>query len=242
MNTENPNNIDIFICTHKESYIPVTNNAYKLLCCGGNHISNDVLDVYDDNTGDNISHLNGFYCELSGIYWVWKNWDVKDYVGFCHYRRYFKFMDDIPNMDNEDCDVIILKPITLSKSNAEMYAEWHNIDDLNLIVDIAKYKYGVWHNETLSTNMFNARNMFIMNKNLFYEYCEFLFGVLNDYCVRKGIKSMTDVYCQILSDSKYGNKYKHQARLAGFIGERLLQIWVNWKQLKIKTVDCEFFI
>lgn len=230
------NNIDIFICTHTNYNIPVKNDVYKLISCGAKDIEGAIM----DNTGDNISRLNGFYCELSGIYWVWKNWELKDYVGFCHYRRYFEFMDDVPNMDNEDCDVIILEPIKLDYSMRDAYSNWHNVDDLDLIIDIAKYEYGVYHNETLSTNLFNARNMFIMSKDLFNEYCEFLFGVLTEYCKRKNIKSMVDVYCQVLSNPKYGHryKYKHQARIGGFLAERLMQTWVSWKQLKIKMVKC----
>lgn len=46
------------------------------------------LGYVKDNTGDNISAKNPNYCELTGLYWAWKNLHT-DYIGLVHYRRYF---------------------------------------------------------------------------------------------------------------------------------------------------------
>ncbi len=51
-----------------------------------------------DDTGDNISDLNRYFCEFTGIYWAWKNYDKlgnPDYIGYVHYRRNFIFDENI---------------------------------------------------------------------------------------------------------------------------------------------------
>ncbi|EBF5853432.1 DUF4422 domain-containing protein, partial [Campylobacter jejuni] len=53
-----------------------------------------------DDTGDNISYLNRYLNELTGIYWAWKNYDKlgnPDYIGFMHYRRHFIFDNNFTN-------------------------------------------------------------------------------------------------------------------------------------------------
>lgn len=49
------------------------------------------LGYITDDTGDNISEENPYYCELTAIYWGWKNLNC-EYIGLQHYRRYFNFI------------------------------------------------------------------------------------------------------------------------------------------------------
>ena len=60
----------------------------------GADISSVDLNMLKDNSGDNISDLNPFYCEMTGVYWAWKNDEASDYVGAFHYRRLFDFNID----------------------------------------------------------------------------------------------------------------------------------------------------
>jgi len=82
-----------------------------------------------DDTGDNISILNNLLNEMTSIYWFWKNKELPAYVGFNHYRRFFK-LDDI--QDYENYDIIVSKPIWSSDkiSLAYQYKHYHVLNDL----------------------------------------------------------------------------------------------------------------
>ena len=78
--------IQILVTTHKKYEMP--KESYYLPI----HVGRDgkeSIGYIGDNTGDNISLKNPYYCELTGVYWAWKNLEA-DYVGLVHYRRQFK--------------------------------------------------------------------------------------------------------------------------------------------------------
>ena len=80
--------IKIIVCYHKPGKY-ISNDVY-LPVHVGKDISKYDLPIQGDNEGDNISSLNYTYCELTGLYWAWKNIKA-DYIGLCHYRRFFTF-------------------------------------------------------------------------------------------------------------------------------------------------------
>lgn len=84
--------VKIVVATHKKykmpsdaMYIPLHVGAEGKKDSDGNELD---LGYIKDNTGENISILNPSFCELTGLYWAWKNLD-SDYIGLVHYRRYF---------------------------------------------------------------------------------------------------------------------------------------------------------
>lgn len=84
-------NIKIAIAYHKPATILKGENIFPLHV--GKAISDVDLGIQGDNTGDNISEKNPLYCELTGIYWLWKN-TTADYKGLMHYRRIFTLQKD----------------------------------------------------------------------------------------------------------------------------------------------------
>lgn len=82
-------NLRIFVTHTSNKNDEVINNAlYTDVVAGAVNQKLPMPEGFvGDNTGDNISEKNKYYCELSTQYWAWKNVDA-DYYGFCHYRRY----------------------------------------------------------------------------------------------------------------------------------------------------------
>ena len=88
--------IKIMVCTHKDYVMPA--DSIYLPIQVGKKLSDLELGIQSDQDVervecDNISSLNPLYCEMTAMYWAWKNIrkvfpDVQ-YVGLCHYRRYF---------------------------------------------------------------------------------------------------------------------------------------------------------
>ena len=197
------------------------------------------LGYVGDNTGDNISAKNANYCELTGLYWAWKNLKC-DYVGLCHYRRYFagknlhtnnaeKKKAVILNRKDyekllQEYDVILpVKRNYYIETVRSQYEHAHNkrdLDEAEKIVSELYPEYSKAFAKVMSRTRLYILNMFVMKKTLFDEYCSWLFTILFELEKRIDISSY--------------NQY--EARVFGFISERLFNIWLEKKQLKIKEV------
>ena len=147
MKKEN-NKIEIYIAAHKKFNEP-EDKLYIPLHVGSE--GKDDLGYKKDSTGDNISKKNPNYCELTGIYWIWKN-SKADIVGLVHYRRYF-YKTVVSNknklLDKEDIekllskyDIIVApKGYTWGSTVRDKYNEMHIKDDLDKCEKILKKKY-----------------------------------------------------------------------------------------------------
>ncbi len=226
------NNIKVIIATHKKYEMP-RNEMYLPLHVGAE--GKDDLGYTKDNTGDNISSKNSYFCELTGLYWAWKNLD-SDYIGLAHYRRHFSLKKKSKNkFDNiltkaetqkilEDTDVILPKKRKYVIENLyEHYEHTMYVKPLDETGKIIKEKYQEYteyfnklHKRT-SAHMFN---MFIMKKEILDEYCEWLFDILFE--LEKRVDS-----------SKYD---QFHSRFYGRISELLLDVYLQKNNISYKEV------
>ena len=84
---EQQNKVKILVAIHKPD--KVYGDKVYMPIQVGKSLSEFNLGFQGDNTGDNISEMNSMFCELTAHYWAWKNLKDVDYIGLCHYRRYF---------------------------------------------------------------------------------------------------------------------------------------------------------
>lgn len=223
-------NVDIFICTHKDFKKPVSNNVYKVI---------DSRDIKQKLYGLDDKELSEFYQHI----FVADNYKLKDYVGFCHYRRYFSFMDDIPNVDEifKRCDVIVGNVIKYKKSIKDCYESWHNIDDLNVLSDIIKNNYNEYYNaynSYINGNIMFACNMFIMKKEDFLDCVNFLKNVLKDLITIIGVdidKRIEENKEKYIKNFYPNNTAEYQHRIYAYLLERIVGVYIIKKFTKIKT-------
>ncbi len=228
----------ILVCAHKkdrclahEPYLPIQ---------VGKAISAVDLGFVGDDTGDNISHKNRSFCELTAHYWAWKNLGEADYVGLSHYRRYFDFGTEpgnvhivrseaffgeehpTPDMDTlfESCDIVLSKPRVQTRNLYTEYARSHRGEDILSVREIVAERspeyLDAFDKVFFDNNLLVRFNMFIMRRKDFEAYSEWLFDTLFE--AERRIAVPADPV---------------QGRIFGYISERLLLVYARHHRMRI---------
>lgn len=228
--------IKIIIAIHKKYQVP-TDDIYLPLHVGGENKPD--IGFIKDNTGDNISKKNPYFCELTGLYWAWKNLK-NEYVGLVHYRRYFSTKSVLFNneeskfnkvLDRNELEKLLDKnDIILSKARNyfieniyDHYKHTMYVEPLDVTGEIIKEKYPDYYKEfenLKKTTKMHAFNMFIMKKKYLDEYCSWLFDILFELEKR-------------IDFSKYDDFH---SRLFGRISELMLDVWIKTKRYNYSEV------
>lgn len=233
----------ILVCCHKEDFYHSGEGFLPIQV--GKEIAPIDLHITGDNTGDNISSKNPNYCELTAHYWLWKNGPKTPYLGLNHYRRYFNFTEkpkrgqetiytlqedieakfpDLPDMDVylKDYDILMPAQRHLPYSLEHHYYVCHIYEQWDVVKEVVKHLYPDCiddFNFVMNSNRLSPCNMFITKREIFEDYSQWLFSILFE--VEKRIK---------IFDSPI------QRRVFGYMSERLLNVYVKWKKLRVKYV------
>lgn len=230
--------IKIIVASHKKYWMPA-DDIYLPLHVGKEGKAD--IGFIGDNTGDNISNKNANYCELTGLYWAWKNLPA-EYIGLCHYRRYFTRSN--PRSCSKKKQVILTKaeweellnehPIIVPdkrkyyiETNRSHYNHSHYAKDLDMTEKIIQEKYPQYSeafSKVMERTWAHMFNMFVMRRDYFDEYCNWLFDVLQELEKRTDITDYDAV----------------EARIYGYISELLLDVWLETNKLEYYEQNVAF--
>lgn len=246
------NNLNIFVFTHKKpKHELISDENHILIQVGANDSPVDICDI-KDNTKDNISWKNPLYSELTGMYWVWKNATLPNYVGCEHYRRHFNINEEEVVKILSNHEIILPPKFYLDAKSVEVFhAAFHNINDLNLCKDIINDIYPEY-NESYekyiqNSNIMYIANSFITTKENYNKICEFLFNIFFEFEKRVGYKTIDEwrnyvreSNIQICPQDHINNGLTwedYQLRIFAFLSERLLTLYVmhNFKDKIYET-------
>jgi lipopolysaccharide biosynthesis glycosyltransferase len=244
-------NIKIYVCHHKTS--PYIKNECIVPIQVGRKLSKNSLDYcIGDDTGINISEKNKSWCELTAIYWAWKN-DDADYYGLMHYRRYlsFKSHHDYTVINKLDEDIVIehkLDPESIKNicaeqdiitgpvwnvhpvglpwkimSNYEQYSLDHYKKDLDIVIEIVKEKYPKYYLALLES-LYSTSCFFANVAIMKREY-------FHEYCTFLfGVLEEAELKIDI---SEYDS---YQSRIWGFIAERMINAYVLYARRAYENI------
>lgn len=230
-------NYKIIVATHKQFTMPADTDLYLPIHVGSE--GKEKLEYQCDNEGDNISSLNPYYCELTGLYWAWKNLEC-DYLGLVHYRRYFTAirqsynetvdMNDIILSKSELQDLLEENDVIVPKKRKyyietlySHYAHTHDANHLDVtrqIVSELRPEYIDAFDQVMKQRSGYMFNMFIMSKENVAAYCEWLFPIIDELYRRLDITDYS----------------AFDARLFGRISERLFNVWLAKQDLRVKEI------
>lgn len=183
--------------------------------------------VDEPHAGQNIDHLNPWYCELTALYYMWKN-SKAGIVGLEHYRRFFASpKKNKSRISKEDAETILKDHdiITCTYRHKSGYSafKWFSdagkgtdLDNFIEILDDSQPGLGKSFYQYLNERELVQCNMFIARKPLIDAYCEWLFPLLAKY----------DRYVGLGNDNK---------RIDGYFGEHIFGLWLRMNKVKQYT-------
>lgn len=232
-------NIKIIIAAHKKYEMP-QDPIYLPVHVGAE--GKEPIGFVGDNTGENISTKNPNYCELTGLYWGWKNLNC-DYIGLAHYRRHFSIkkvgnglIDSV--LTNEEAERILNEYDLILPKRRNYYIEtleshfnhvkFTKDTDLPMLrsaIEKVSSEYVPFFDRNIKRTGGHMFNMFVMKKELADQYCTWLFAVLTE--LEKTIDLSTDFH-------------PARRRMLGYLAEFMMDIWVDKNGIQYTEVNTVF--
>lgn len=183
-----------------------------------------ITELTDENCNA-FSEKNALYGELSATYYAWKN-GIYDVTGIFHYRRVLSVTrEQLGLLVNKEIEVILPLPFVCYPDASGQYGRYLSETDVKVMLDVLKEKeldHFERFRELLKKSYLYNYNMLIARKEVFDDYCGWIFPLLEeitDRCERK--------------------KCNRSPRYIGRIGEILTSLYFMRNERKWKIVHAE---
>lgn len=229
--------LKIYVVAHKPCHIPSDDvfepihvgralYARRKMAEGGIGLGPDdpMAGMIGDDTGENISEKNPQYCEMTAHYWIWKNVHDTEFVGVCHYRRFFGAEISEENISGlmADADVLMVEPSWYVDSVYAYFAKFMGAENMTILWLVMKRlcpEYVETLEKICDGVKFHPFNMLLCRKTLFDEYAEWIFSVLGE--CEKHVQP---------------SPYTNARRALAYMAELLTGVYFIHRGLRIKSV------
>ena len=237
----NASNVSVYVVSHKKISLDLP-DGYKLIQVNCANTGEHWENFEHDDRMENISTKNPSYCELTALYWIWKNSD-SNIKGLCHYRRFLSSTSNVElkgkvyqvysreikskiiSKDQivkalEKYDVLVAQPwVPFPNKELDDLKIYCYSKDIQIMVDVINKMFPDYSEaleQLLDSKCACHYNILIANKEVFDNYCEWLFSVLGE------IEKRCDI-------SSYDTQHK---RIYGYFAELLMNVYLMKNNLK----------
>ena len=224
----------MLVATHRAADIP--SDEFYLPIHVGHALHSTDLGYQPDDQGENISSSNESWCELTALYWAWRNHPVET-IGLSHYRRYFKGSMPGPqgssilsaeeaNSILQSFDIVIGRRRNyVIESVDSHYRHAHHGEDLTILKSVIADRSPQMmpaYEAVFKGRSLSLYNMFVTRWHTFDSYASWLFPILQETTVRIDAMDTRTTY---------------QRRTIGYLAERLLNVWIAGNpELKVARI------
>ena len=234
--------IQLVVAAHKRYRMP-DDSIYLPLHVG--HAGKENIGYVGDDTGDNISEYNARLCELTGLYWAWKNLDA-EYIGLVHYRRHFTAKGLFARLGRDKFSCVLTEKelrgilerydLVLPKERKYYieslwshfihcgYGHEKDLEILRQVVEEVQPEYAETFEIVMDRTHGHMFNMFIMKRDILDRYCSWLFPILLEVDRRLDITGYTPM----------------EARAVAYFGEFMLDVWNEKQKIPFKELPVMF--
>lgn len=231
----------VVVAIHKP-YKVLSDKTYLPVHAGAAHAQD--IGYQSDAQGQSISEKNSLYCELTALYWAWKNLP-SDALGLMHYRRYLgepsRCLPWKPRIERiatgeELLDYLRKTPILLPKkrdyfieSREAQYVHAHGRAGLDVLRHVLAQKapeYLPAFETSMKRTSGHCFNIFVMRRDLADAYCQWMF----------------DILFEVEREMRRSMPQEITPRLFGFISERMMDCWLEtngyvYKELPVVNME-----